>query len=230
MAKRKRTTFKSRRRTTGKRRRFRARRRRGAMSSIGKTNPFPKRFSTTLRYEEDLTLNPGLGTMACNVFRAGSCFDPNFTGIGHQPRYFDEIMANYNHYVVIGSKITAICANGQNDAVILGIQMNANGATVATFNDLCENRNSVYTWVGEQNSTQLGRVRMKYSPKKFLSRSHPLSDPDLKGTLTTNPNENAFFSVCVAAHDPGVDIGNVVVRVIIDYIVVFIEPKTVAQS
>ena len=31
---------------------------------------------------------------------------PNHTGVGHQPLYFDQLMTIYNHYIVIGAKIT----------------------------------------------------------------------------------------------------------------------------
>ena len=34
------------------------------------------------------------------------CADPNHTGVGHQPLYFDQLMTIYNHYIVIGAKIT----------------------------------------------------------------------------------------------------------------------------
>ena len=36
-----------------------------------------------------------------------SLFDPDQTGTGHQPYYFDQFAALYNRYTVLGSKLTA---------------------------------------------------------------------------------------------------------------------------
>ena len=36
-----------------------------------------------------------------------SLFDPDFTGTGHQPYYFDQFATIYQRYTVIGSKLTA---------------------------------------------------------------------------------------------------------------------------
>jgi len=41
------------------------------------------------------------------TYRLGSLFDPDFTGGGHQPRYFDRYAAVYNYYRVDAVTITA---------------------------------------------------------------------------------------------------------------------------
>ncbi len=80
MPKRKRT-----RKSHGRKRRRtrRGRRRRDTMSSINLSNPFPNKFINKLRYQEAIKLNPGVGAVAANIFRASSVYDPNFTGVGH---------------------------------------------------------------------------------------------------------------------------------------------------
>ena len=41
-----------------------------------------------------------------NQFVANGAFDPNLTGVGHQPRGFDQFMAGYETFTVTGSKIS----------------------------------------------------------------------------------------------------------------------------
>jgi len=46
----------------------------------------------------------GTWTKLHYAFRASSCFDPDFTGAGHQPRGFDQWKLLYNMYIVNVSK------------------------------------------------------------------------------------------------------------------------------
>lgn len=195
------------------------------------SNPFPNKFVTKLKFHQEITLNPGVGTLGTHTFRANSVYDPDFTGVGAQPRYFDEIMPLYDHFVVLGSKITATMFNNQNDAAFFAINRNDNGIPGNKVNDLIEQRNTRYTWLTDQTSAKAMRtLTMTFSPKKFLSRSKPLSDPDLKGTVSSNPNEGAYFSVCYGGFPNSIDPATNIVHVVIDYIVAFIEPKRVGAS
>lgn len=71
---------------------------------------FPDKQVTRFRYGDVYSL-AGLGFKE-NVFKVNSCFDPDATGAGHQPMYFDQYCnapgtAPYLKYRVLGSKITA---------------------------------------------------------------------------------------------------------------------------
>ena len=68
-------------------------------------SPVPLKMAATLLYSDQITLNPAAGTVSKHVFSANGLFDPNITGVGHQPRGFDQYMALYNHYTVIGARI-----------------------------------------------------------------------------------------------------------------------------
>lgn len=201
------------------------------MSSIGKTNPFPKKFMTTLRYETAVDIDPPLGGTASHLFRAGSIYDPDFSGLGGQPRYTDQILPLYDHFTVIGSKITVKVANPHTTQYIVGIQLNGNGQTVSSVNDLIEQRNSSYKWIGHAYMAgSIATIKKTYSPKKFLGIKSPLSEAELRGTISSNPAEDAYYAVTVGSHDPAINGNSLPLRVIIDYIVVFTEPRTVASS
>jgi len=59
-------------------------------------------------YEEDIIhpVGAAAGFISQYSFRANGMFDPNFTGIGHQPLYRDEYAALYKTYTVIASFIS----------------------------------------------------------------------------------------------------------------------------
>lgn len=70
-----------------------------------------------LTYVQQITLTPPVGSATGTyVFRANSCFDPDFSVGGHQPLYFDQYSAVYDHYRVVGSsiKVDAVTPSGVN--------------------------------------------------------------------------------------------------------------------
>ena len=68
---------------------------------------FPDEFITTIRYVDVYTLTSASNGIAKQYMRMNSLFDPDQTGTGHQPYYFDQFAALYNRYTVLGSKLTA---------------------------------------------------------------------------------------------------------------------------
>lgn len=90
------------------------RRRRGARQGLrgrGRTKlvMFNKLLQRTLRtklvYCDTKTIAPGTGS-AYHVYRLNNCFDPDFTGVGHQPAFWDRWTALYENYKVIATKWT----------------------------------------------------------------------------------------------------------------------------
>ena len=92
-------------------------------------DPFPAVEKYQLRYSQTVTINPGIGTCGVYKFRANSIFDPDYTGIGHQPYGHDNLESIYQHYTVDSSTITVTPTVGV--AGVWGIQVddNANFST-----------------------------------------------------------------------------------------------------
>lgn len=65
---------------------------------------FPANIRTTMRYTELTTFSLSSATAASVMdFSANNLRDPNITGVGHQPRGFDEYMNLYGSYTVHGA-------------------------------------------------------------------------------------------------------------------------------
>lgn len=68
---------------------------------------FPKQLINTLSYTELVSVNVTAGTAGLSyAWVANGLYDPNRTGTGHQPLYFDQLIALYNHYTVLRSRIS----------------------------------------------------------------------------------------------------------------------------
>jgi len=76
--------------------------RRGAWAQMDSWEPFPQRTFRKMIYEEFLTYQIGVvSTFGVeNVWRLNSLFDPNLTGIGHQPYGYDQMTGQYRAYKV----------------------------------------------------------------------------------------------------------------------------------
>lgn len=191
---------------------------------------FPRRIVKTLRYAELVSITSTTGILQTYRFSANGLFDPNITGTGHQPLYFDQVMSLYNQYTVIGSKIECrIVPSSANTSPVAVILM-LDDDTTLTPTDI----------TGVQEQSQANRLKIvhvseanpivltkKFSTKKNFGGSI-LANTNLTGTPASNPIEQMYFDIC--AQTIGGNTASVSVEVLITYIAVFNELKDVGQS
>lgn len=193
------------------------------------------RFARTFKYCETLTFNPGAGTAAINSFSANGMFDPNITGTGHQPVGFDELVGiMYSHYTVIAARITCHYStdgtSGSTAANRVGISIRDVDGYAGTGTLLIEQGRTRWGTVAPVGSNNQKIIKNSCNIGRFLGRTNVMSDPELKGTVSTNPTEQAYFIVWVAGIDDTNDAGAVYVTTEIDYIAILTEPKLLASS
>lgn len=196
-----------------------------------KTKPVPPLWPTkkvaSLRYADTFSISSPVGDSSAYIYSCNGMFDPNITGTGDQPRGFDQVMPFYDHYVVIGAKAVVTFQNQSEVPVRAGIIIRdvSSGAT-QTLDTLSEYRHNKYITL--DGTTRGGRswatVTYPLNPGKFLGRSKPLADDQLKGSITTNPSEQCFYQLYAYPLDGDSTI-TVVGTVRIDYSAAFIEPK-----
>lgn len=193
--------------------------------------PLNNRFKSTMLYNEVTQLNPGVGTMSVQVMSANGLYDPDISGTGHQPRGFDQIMPLFDHYTVIGAEIRVDFSSTESSlATQVGVSLVDDGTLSSAASDYIENGNTKYIYLAPRGSGgSTASLTMKVNPNKFLGRSKPLADPDLKGNIGSNPSEQAFFHIW-AIGAGGSDTATVSTNITVKYIAIFTEPKRVSQS
>lgn len=205
------------------------------LNSTGNTvmRPIGNKQVCRLRYCDYIALNPGAGGIAAvHVFAANGLYDPDITGIGHQPSGFDQLMQLFDHYTVISAKcrVEAFSADATYGQWIGVATMDQNGV-LADQRAYIEGGHSNWNQVspstyGYQNAAV---VEQTFSCKKFLGRPNPLDEDSLRGNSTQNPAEGAYFHVWCG---PGgtLDGAGVNCQVTIDYFAILTEPKVVGLS
>lgn len=199
-------------------------------NSVAKPMPFKFKFQT--RYAQNFSLNPGAsGTAAVNVFRANDLYDPDLTGVGHQPVGFDQIMTMYNHFTVIASKIRVSFFNEDSArAPFVGIALQGGSAVEADLLRYIENGACRYERVGEQGTGgSHTTVTMQCNVSQWLGRPSLLSEDDCRGSTAGSPTEQVYYHVW-AAPNSSADHGNINCLVQIDYVAILTEPKDLSAS
>lgn len=186
--------------------------------------PLPDKLKVTFNYGDHFTLNATVsGVPDDKVFSANGVYDPDITGVGHQPRAFDQLMALYDHAVVIGVKITCWfhSAVDTNSIGYFAVLPHDNSTVFTDKNDILEHRGTVMAQCGLKGQTN-DPVILQINPNQFLGRSSPLSDPDLKNTIASNPTEQAYLH-CYGWSPSSTAV--IVAQVRIEYTCILIEPK-----
>ena len=69
---------------------------------------FPKTLKFIHKYCDNVSVSGSAGIPFKYQFSCNGLYDPNITGTGHQPMYFDQVTPIYNQYRVIGAKARAL--------------------------------------------------------------------------------------------------------------------------
>lgn len=193
-----------------------------------------------LRYCQEIVVNPGVAGIASHVFSANGMYDPDVTGIGHQPSGFDQNMLFFDHYTVIGSRISVKyfddSATNQVPAY-MDVLLTDNGVTAGTFgnvNAFLESRfahGDQMLAVGTERNYNMVPAwrRVEFKAKEFFRKDKIVGASQYRGDGTQNPSEQAYFEVVFASIN-GTDPAPVNALVCIDYIAVLTEPKNIGQS
>lgn len=180
-----------------------------------------------------VTLDPDAGALnGEHLFRANSMYDPDFTGVGNQPRGFDQWMALYHRFHVIGSKIRARFATTTTETVpaLCGISMSRGGNS-----NLGIAVDNIEKWSGGSKvllpaGNNVAVTKAKFSTKKFYKVKNILDNQQLSGTATTDPSWCAYYHVWVQPMNTSVNLNAVVVDVTVEYLAVLTEPVDVGRS
>lgn len=189
---------------------------------------FPNSIITKLRYCDTIQLTSTLGSIATNVFNANSIFDPDATGVGHQPLYRDQYAAIYDQYTVLGSKITVTFQPYQVDqAWVVGIVGDDDSSISSTLTTRMEQNNSVWRLIGTNDGGPY-QLSLTYSPIKDIGVDVK-NDGYSQTAVGSNPSELFCFAVWASEVNATLT-GMCQVAIEIEYTVKFAELITPTQS
>lgn len=149
---------------------------------------FPTRLAMRHKYAELTTLTSTAGSLGTYVIKCNGMYDPNTTGGGHQPMYFDELAALYDHFTVISSfiKITLTTGSTSNAPAQVVLDLDDDATGVGNINQASEHNRAVVKTIG-QSATAPVVLTSFWNAKQF--GPSPLDNDNLQGSSAADPTE-----------------------------------------
>jgi hypothetical protein len=216
---------------------------------------FPQSMRAKLRLVDKFDMDLTSTLTAYQVqYRANGMYDPFVPFGGHQPRGFDQYMAIYNTYTVLGSTVSAnVCYRGYDgpgtegggipiktisaggtdqpapSACVIGIHKGVETLAAGQAQEQMEKDRTTWKLISPNGAPQTLGSSMKIAD--FYGKEALVGSAGYTGTLTTDPTEPVFFEFWggrVTDVDAGVT--KLIWYCTIEYDVVFTEPKTLGSS
>jgi hypothetical protein len=168
----------------------------------GLVHGFPNRMLTRLRYCDTYAVVSTAGAIGKQIMRWNSCFDPDQTGTGHQPLYFDSYAGVYDHYAVVSATaVVTFVSNAATSAVVVGCVTDDDVTTSTTLTTLLEQNNSktlLLPSVAGALSTRT--IQMSWSAAEMFNID-PFTSETYKTAVSGNPTEISGLLIWAAPVD-----------------------------
>lgn len=207
--------------------------------SIGYVRPtsnnigLPRKKIVKLTYCQSDTLLCASGVIDRNVFRLNSLFDPDQTGVGHQPLGSDQWASLYDVYTVLGAKITVTFSNRTTGTVpaLIGILIDRDTTLSDTDAHSLVEKTRGKGWACLPINTNTQKTLTSYySTKKTFGITDVLDDHQFSAGWSASPTNGAFASIICQSCDLSSTTGSIDALVRIEYVVALTSPKDISQS
>jgi len=189
---------------------------------------FPDKLLSKVRYHEAGTLTSLAGAIAKQNYRWNSTFDPNQTGVGHQPLYRDTYATIYDHYSVVSAVATVTFVNYSTSPFIVGCvtddDTSTNGVDV-----VCEMNHGYHKMIPPLlGSLSSHTFNVNWDCKRILSID-PYASQTYKTAVGSNPSEESILTLFGTAADGAVS-SQIYYDIEMTYTVLWAELSTPSES
>lgn len=181
-----------------------------------------------MKYSEAFNIG-GNGPQA-QRFLLNSVYDPNSTGIGHQPYGHDTLATIYNRYRVISCSyvISAVDSAGRY-VQVAALPANENVLTLST-SEMRENPRCRY--IVQAPNAHLKMLTGKVYLPSLVGRSKAqyMADDRYQSTVGSSPAEAAVLNIFIQDMADGNNVLNTNLNVTLEYTVEWFDVKNLGQS
>lgn len=153
-----------------------------------------------LKYSQAVDLTSGANP-GSHVFNMNSIFDPNFTGVGHQPLGYDEWSNFYAQYCVYGASWNVRIVGDGNAACLAGVLVKPNSTLLNNFDTIRERPYSQDAICGLQGSNKHIQCFKGFMSTKriFGLKTLTVADDQYIASFGANPS-NSWYLHLYAQH------------------------------
>lgn len=155
--------------------------------------PIPSRFLTKLKYCEALTVSsPGMSIYKWNL---NSLWDPNRTGIGHQPYGFDQLAALYNRYRVISCSYVISAISDSANIGLCAVPANDTAPLVTNLSEAREQPRAKFLVQNPGGNLKVLKGKVYLPALTGRTKSQYMASEAYQATTTASPTELMVLNV-----------------------------------
>ena len=194
---------------------------------------FPKRKIAYIAYSDSFSLSYGIGgTAATHTFCVNDIFDPDLSGVGHQPLGRDQLADIYGRYQVLAATIRVdfvATASGSAGTAVCGIDCTDDPTAETNRDTLVERPRSVYKMLSDSDSGPATcQVWKKWTLWNDVGATAYNNQGNYGANTGVSPGHRQFFHVYASSPTGTAGACQAVIR--INYRVMFTEPKPLTAS
>lgn len=160
---------------------------------------FPPRLQAKLKYAAVFTVQSTAGAIANYQFRCNGMYDPDYTSTGHQPLYFDQFNAIYDHWTVLRAYLKLTLVNSTSASAIVNVFQNDDTTVTPTsMENRIEQSKGKSIVVNSSANPQV--MYLTFDAYQTFGGS-VLGNPNLQGTPAGDPTEQSVWTISVQCPD-----------------------------
>ncbi len=141
------------------------------------------------KYVDNRRVNAATGVMGRQVYSCNGLFDPDFTNTGHQPLFFDNMTAIYDHYTCFVSRIDIAFSTDTDSYVSLYVDDDT--THTATVQTGAEQPTGVEALCLSLNNKPM-HLRSSWNARDYFG-GDIFDNDQLQGTNAANPAEASYY-------------------------------------
>ncbi len=175
---------------------------------FNQVNPFPPIMYTKQTYSDLDTYTTGAGGILGveQIFSMNDMFDPDFTGVGHQPYGRDQMALLYNRYKVTKITVNVIFSDPSADGLFVVIMQSPPSQSVTltgkNLGDASEKPNTIIKYLNDSGSQIVNMGKQTY-PMYKLAQVTPLQYKanleDFAALTGVSPAKRPFLRIAIGS-------------------------------
>lgn len=152
-----------------------------------------------LKYCDKYNFSPNAGSITSQQFMLNSVYDPDYTGTGHQPMYYDNYAALYQKYRVHAYKIKISCIGITTGVPTVVTWKTNDSATVpsTSFSEMVEANRSKYCILSGFEGQNRGFIRQYQKIANIMGLKKLGQERDYTASVGSNPSEAVYGTILV---------------------------------
>lgn len=191
----------------------------------------PQSMTVKMRYCQNVILTGNAGAIGENLFSTNSIYDPDVSGVGHQPYGHDEWSTFMTYYTVRRSWISVdFNSTAEVPAVAFILRTDSTAAGGSSASRYTEAPGCVYSsMAGDQGGPSKLTLKNNYNMARDTGNGAGSNDDAFKGQFGASPPDQQYWRVGVQAIDASSTV-SIPCYVTITYECELTVPKTLVQS